>query len=209
MINPIPDRYDFAHYAQAHFHKTGLAAEVGVFEGAFAAHNLKTWEGKYMMVDTWAHRDDGTTDKNDKDMAYWKGVMEKARKQTAFAGDRRTLDRAYSVDAADNYPNGLFDWIFLDAGHDYENFKADLEAWWPKLRSGGLFSGDDYGLSQNDTRLYPMTVDRQGDNWRDLAKVYKWGTAPALYEFCEARKLQLHITWRNDFANPAWYIIKP
>lgn len=207
MINPIPDRTDFAHFAQTHFFKTGTAVEVGVFEGAFAAHNLKTWEGRYLMVDTWAHRDDGTTDKNDQDETYWSGVMATASMKTAFAGDRRELVQGYSVEVADEQPRYLFDWIFLDAGHDYENFKADLEAWWPKLRPGGLFSGDDYGMSAEDARLYPMTVERQP--CRDLAKLYKWGTAPALYEFCEARKLQLHITWMNDKANPAWYIIKP
>jgi hypothetical protein len=203
---PIPDRSDFAYYAQNYFKQTGMAVEVGVFEGAFAAHNLKHWAGEYAMVDTWAHRDDGTTDKNDLDANYWSGVMEKAKADTAFAGKRRVLQKGYSEDVADQYPNYAFDWVYIDAGHDYQNCKKDLEAWYPKVRHGGLFSGDDYGMSVEDARLYPMTVKRQSSAF---AALYNWGTAIALHEFCEARKLQLHITWLNDKANAAWYIIKP
>ena len=32
-----------------------------------------------------------------------------------------------------------------DALHTYEAVLADLRAWWPRLRRGGLLSGDDYG----------------------------------------------------------------
>ncbi len=208
-MTPIPDRMDMAYYAQNYFKQTGMAVEVGVFEGAFAAHNLKQWAGEYAMVDTWAHRDDGTTDKNAESADYWRDVMAKAEANTAFAAGRRVLQKGYSEDVADQYPNYFFDWAYIDAGHDEVNCKKDLEAWYPKVRHGGLFSGDDYGLCVDDRRLYPFTVDRQGNNWRDLAKVFKWGTAIALHEFCEARKLRLHITWLNDFSNPAWYIIKP
>lgn len=208
-MNPIPDRFDMAYFAEKYFDTGRAAAEIGVFKGEFSAHNLKEWKGWYYMIDTWGHRNDGTTDKNDRDANYWKEIQEQAARCTKFAADRRKLIKGYSVEVAATMQDGFFDWIFLDAGHDYQNVKADLEAWWPKLRSGGLFSGDDYGLSTDDQCLYPLTVSRQGDKWRDLARVYKWGTATALHEFCEARNLQLNITWLNDFANPAWYIIKP
>jgi len=36
------------------------------------------------------------------------------------------------------------DIIHIDAGHDYASVMADLRAWWPVLRSGGLYIGDDY-----------------------------------------------------------------
>lgn len=206
---PIPDRMDIAGYAQNCFYQTGCAVEIGVFEGVFSAHNLNYWQGHYLMVDTWAHRPGDGADKNDEDSDYWKGVMFRAHVNTGFAGDRRKTQQGYSVDVAADQSNESFDWIYIDAGHDHENMKKDLEAWWPKLRPGGLFSGDDYGTGFDDPRLGELTTARFARKYGDIAKIYQWGTALDLQEFCEARKLQLHITWLNDFANPAWYIIKP
>ena len=36
------------------------------------------------------------------------------------------------------------DMIHLDGGHDYELVMMDLNAWWPLLRPGAIFVGDDY-----------------------------------------------------------------
>lgn len=36
------------------------------------------------------------------------------------------------------------DIIHLDAGHDFDAVTADLNVWWPLLKDGGLFIGDDY-----------------------------------------------------------------
>lgn len=36
------------------------------------------------------------------------------------------------------------DVIHIDAGHDYASVMADLRSWWPILRDGGLYIGDDY-----------------------------------------------------------------
>lgn len=42
---------------------------------------------------------------------------------------------------------GDFDMIFLDATHTFEEVKADIERWWPRLRPGGVFAMHDYGHS--------------------------------------------------------------
>lgn len=50
-----------------------------------------------------------------------------------------------SADAAkmDTLPLG-FDMIFLDAMHTYEDVKADIERWYPRVLSGGLMVFHDY-----------------------------------------------------------------
>lgn len=206
---PIPDRYDMAHFAQEYFYQTGRAAEIGVFEGHFSAHNLRTWQGDYLMVDTWAHRPGDGQDKNDENADYWDVVRKTAEAHTAFARTRREIYRGYSAEIAGIMPDESFDWVYLDAGHDYQNAKADIEAWWPKVRPGGLFSGDDYGIGFDAPGMWPLTAERFEKRFGEIANVYKWGTALALKEFCEQRGIVLRVTWLNDFANPAWYIVKP
>ena len=39
---------------------------------------------------------------------------------------------------------GHFDMIFLDAMHTYEDVKADIERWWPRVRPGGVMAFHDY-----------------------------------------------------------------
>lgn len=52
--------------------------------------------------------------------------------------------RNFSYEASFTFPDNYFDFIYIDAAHDYESMVVDLNAWWPKLKPGGIFSGHDY-----------------------------------------------------------------
>ena len=52
--------------------------------------------------------------------------------------------RERSVEAADKIEDGTMDIIYLDAAHDFDSVCADIDAWWPKVRVGGILCGDDY-----------------------------------------------------------------
>ena len=41
------------------------------------------------------------------------------------------------------------DVMHLDGGHDFESVSADLRAWWPLIRPGGILIGDDYHSDGN------------------------------------------------------------
>lgn len=41
--------------------------------------------------------------------------------------------------------DNTFQMIFIDAAHDYESVKSDLNNFYPKLKHGGIFAGHDYG----------------------------------------------------------------
>jgi hypothetical protein len=51
--------------------------------------------------------------------------------------------RMTSVEAAATYPDGSLDVVFLDADHGTDAVIADCQAWWPKLRPGGILAGHD------------------------------------------------------------------
>lgn len=55
-----------------------------------------------------------------------------------------TFLKAYSVDAAKAVPDESLDFVYIDANHSYLATKADLEAWIPKVKRGGLVAGHDY-----------------------------------------------------------------
>jgi cephalosporin hydroxylase len=59
-------------------------------------------------------------------------------------GDKIQLIISDSISASQIFPNNSLDWVHLDARHDYESVKADIQAWLPKVKVGGWLSGDDY-----------------------------------------------------------------
>ncbi len=48
-----------------------------------------------------------------------------------------------SVDAAQLFADGSLDFVFIDGAHDYANVRADVRAWYPKVKRGGVIAGDD------------------------------------------------------------------
>ncbi len=66
--------------------------------------------------------------------------------------------REYSVEGASKFTDNYFDFIYIDAAHDYESVKNDLRAWWPKLREGGVFGGHDYFPDHRVWRGVPVGV---------------------------------------------------
>ena len=49
-----------------------------------------------------------------------------------------------SVEAAALFENRSLDFVYIDASHKYENVKADILAWSPKIKQGGYLGGHDY-----------------------------------------------------------------
>jgi hypothetical protein len=50
----------------------------------------------------------------------------------------------FSVEAAKQFEDGYFDFVYIDSDHSYEGVTEDLEAWYPKVRKGGMIAGHDY-----------------------------------------------------------------
>eukprot|EP00929_Paragymnodinium_shiwhaense_P107715 TRINITY_DN74085_c0_g1_i1.p1 TRINITY_DN74085_c0_g1~~TRINITY_DN74085_c0_g1_i1.p1 ORF type:complete len:466 (-),score=66.54 TRINITY_DN74085_c0_g1_i1:607-2004(-) len=68
------------------------------------------------------------------------------------AGERCTsvvLHRLPSIEGAKRFERDSLDIVFVDGGHEYEDVRADLAAWWPKVRPGGILAGHDFSLQHD------------------------------------------------------------
>lgn len=54
--------------------------------------------------------------------------------------------RKPSIEAAQDFENDSIEIVFIDAAHEYEPVKEDINAWLPKVRKGGIIAGHDYLL---------------------------------------------------------------
>ena len=78
--------------------------------------------------------------------------------------DRCRIIPKPTVEAAKDVDDASLDFVFIDAGHGYHNVKADVIAWWPKVKPGGWFGGHDYGSG------HPGVVRAVDESFRDRVK---------------------------------------
>lgn len=52
--------------------------------------------------------------------------------------------KATSLQAASRYPDRSISYLMIDASHKYQDVCDDIRAWYPKIKMGGIISGDDY-----------------------------------------------------------------
>lgn len=141
---------------------TGSFAEIGVLHGGFSRIVLSEWKGsKYYMVDPWETQSKDVYKERNDGVNYescYNQCLNLAKEDS-----RVTMIRKLSVDGAKEIPDKSLDVVFIDGNHAYSNVLEDLDAWIPKLRSGGLLAGDDY---YNDTK-WPnfCEVKRAVDRW--------------------------------------------
>ena len=120
-----------------------LAVEVGVHRGEFSEVILSRWPGILYMVDRWKHVDGYEDIANVSDSDHV-ACMEAAKKVCARHADRGICFMASSLGAASCTKDGWFDAVYIDADHSKAGVLADLQAWVPKVRSGGVIAGHDY-----------------------------------------------------------------
>jgi hypothetical protein len=154
------DFRDVYDYVAKMIPASGNFAEVGCWKGksiVYLADRLSDLgkEANLCCVDTF--RGDDDTGKEyflDEFMANVSG------RGIGFAQSTSTASAAATAD-------GFMDGIFIDAAHDYENVKADIAAWLPKVKPGGFFGGHDI-----DAPGVLRAVQEAGFEWEQVGRCW-------------------------------------
>lgn len=123
------------------------------------------------------------------------GVLHKNILECGY-GNLISLIITDSISASRLFPDASLDWVHLDARHDYDGLKADIEAWLPKVKPGGWLSGDDY-----DHVKWPDVVQVVGNM---LPQATPWSTlqwrwiVPARKPFMFPWVRRLRALWRQQ-----------
>lgn len=122
-------------------------AEIGVAEGQFSRDILNWGVPLLYSVDTWATIK-GQCGDGGNDQAWHDANYEKAKALLKPFGERSKILRGLSTDMAKIIDNDSLGFINVDCDHSYEGVKADILAWWPKLKVGGVMAFHDYEMPQ-------------------------------------------------------------
>lgn len=182
VIDRLSGRPEFCAMLAARGAKRG--AEIGVWTGEFSEQLCASIPGlRITCVDPWQQYPDYTEGKNDQ------ARLDKAFQATLsrMAIYPHTILRMPSVEAAVYVEDGSLDFVYIDGNHAEAFVRQDLEAWYPKVRAGGVMSGHDYELK---------------------AKHKHVEVKQAVDKFAEAHGIDA-ITVLMKHKAPSWYWIKP
>jgi len=191
MTNPDIDKPDYLPHRYVlgdmltRLGYTGEGAEIGVWAGTLSRFIYSRWLGKKLhLIDRWKETEgyeDIVNLSQEKQDKFYEYVKE------TFAGrEDVNIIRGESLEVAKQFKDGQLDWVYIDADHSMAD--ADIEAWFPKVRAGGLIAGDDY-------------IDEIGDNG-----VFK--VKSAVDEFVKKHNYNLKLSADEENKYRSWYFIK-
>lgn len=154
-----------------HFPTNSNFVEVGCWKGRSAVfmaveiHN----SGKSIQfdcVDTW--NGSVTEEPHQTDSSVKAGTLyEKFLSNTDRVKHIITPKRGDSVAMSSTYEDDSLDFVFVDGDHRYESVKADIEAWLPKMKVGGILAGHDYGWCEDVRRAVHEVLGEGTDSYTD------------------------------------------
>lgn len=125
-----------------------VVAEIGTHIGSTTIHTanrVKKLNGKYIAVD-WFQGSPDTFGPHFSDKMNNKSIFEifNDNMKEANIDDIVTTYKMSSLEACEYIPDNSLDICFIDADHTYKSVKADIEAYLPKVKEGGIICGHDF-----------------------------------------------------------------
>jgi predicted O-methyltransferase YrrM len=115
-----------------------VLVEVGVYAGALSKMfaTLACIE-RQVIVDSWE------AGYSKYDRAHMDAIAQSVFAWASFE-PRVEVMRMRSVEAASRFEDGSVDFFHTDGDHSLQGITGDISAWLPKVRRGGILSGDNY-----------------------------------------------------------------
>jgi len=140
--------------------RPAVVAEIGIWQCRLTKCLLKECGDiitNYWAVDPWKEIKDVNKD-YERDMdryvsmteESWDNAYFKACKLMRYFTQLHVI-RADSIVASKIFPKDHFDLVFIDADHRYDFVLADIKAWTPLVKKGGLVTGHDYKIQHKGT----------------------------------------------------------
>lgn len=125
-----------------------VVVELGVQFGHFSSALSSKWTNpinEYVMVDLWARQENYNDAANDYNhtIIFSDAMNVKTSMESEGKAKKVTVCRNFTSICVKNFPSQYFDFIYVDARHDYKGVLADITEWWPKLKVGGIMAGHD------------------------------------------------------------------
>lgn len=122
-------------------------------------------------------------------------ILREAIERTNDWKDKIHICRNYTSSCVTKMHDGYFDFIYVDARHDFKGVYQDLRLWWPKLRKGGIMAGHDY-VTQDDGpqqsgQDWTINYDGTKDETRTVVK-------GAVDKFAAAVCRQITVSYREE-----------
>lgn len=135
------------------FPKFSIGIEIGVNDGDFSERILEIVRPKKLhLIDPWEFNDDpkysdapyGNQHVDGQNMMNEKYNNVKKKFQSLINKNHVMIHRGFSEKLHTSFEDNYFDWIYIDGNHFYEFVKNDLNLYFPKIKTGGFITGDDY-----------------------------------------------------------------
>lgn len=164
---PDTDRETLAHLFAVFGFTRG--AEVGVERGAYSEVLLRENPALHLtLVDAWRPYADYRDHVGARKL---EGFYEQTLERLAPYAHRMRVLRAWSLEAAAEVEDGSLDFVYIDANHALEYVVADIAAWSPKVRPGGIIAGHDYVPHHWPDRIHVIQATHA---WADAYAIGAW-----------------------------------
>ena len=165
----------------------GFAAEIGVAEGGYSEWLRTHWRGMCLyMIDPWLEQPveqwvDGC---NIPQVEQDATLARCRRKMSVFSDESYDIIQAMSLDVVKDFGDSAFDFVYLDGNHNLASVTADIAAWLPKVRPGGILAGHDY-----------------------LPPCETYGVKTAVDDLCRRTNRRLYLLTGDVNVGPSWAVI--